>query len=143
MEGQKKRKDNVRYDSVPSVPGSVQVIHRCVTLSTSPIEGRSLPSPTDPAVADVLYFAAVAHLTLVTSKSAADAASMGLAFFGAATTLARALRAPVTLRDWGARVALLAAAARAARVDAAAPQELLSEGMLAAVELCLHVRSNL
>lgn len=92
----------------------------------------------NPHVADLLYNAAVALLSLLTTSD--DLASIGLAFYGAAPTLARVLRAPRTLRDWGARVVVLAVAARVSTVDDDAARQLLREGMLAAVELALHVR---
>ena len=86
-----------------------------------------------------LYQAALVFLALTSSSP--EAVSISLAFYGAATTLARALRAPRTLRDWGARVIVLAAVLQVASVDTDAARQLIREGMLATVELSLHVRT--
>lgn len=116
------------------------MIRHCATLpAIHPPTGHAPATPpSDPAIADTLYQAALAYLALISTSE--DAAQMSLAFFGAAATLARVLRAPRTLRDWGARVVVLAVVAQAALVDDAAALQLLSEGMLATVELSLHVR---
>lgn len=119
----------------------MQAINTCAKLPVR--RGASSSPPTadrdNPHVADLLYHAAVALLSLLAASD--DLASIGLAFYGAAPTLERVLRAPRTLRDWGARVVVLAVAARLSTVDDDAARQLLREGMLAAVELALHVRS--
>lgn len=123
----------------------LQVIQKCATVpaiqipAQGPIISPPQNPPGDPAIADTLYQAALAFLAL--TASSADAVSISLAFFGAATTLARALRAPRTLRDWGARVIVLAAVVQVASIDTDAARQLIREGMLATVELSLHVRT--
>ena len=118
----------------------MQAINTCARLPVRRSVAAAPPTADkdDPNVADVLYHSAVSLLSLLATSD--DLASIGLAFYGAAPTLARTLRAPRTLRDWGARVVVLALAARVATVDDDAARQLLREGMLAAVELALHVR---
>eukprot|EP00892_Ulva_mutabilis_P011206 jgi/Ulvmu1/8458/UM043_0038.1 len=120
----------------------LKTVNTCAKLPVRRTASAAAPTADqdDPNVADVLYHAAVALLSLLAASD--DLASIGLAFYGAAPTLASALRAPRTLRDWGARVVVLAVAARVAAVDDDAARQLLREGMLAAVELALHVSTE-
>jgi hypothetical protein len=122
----------------------MQVIQKCATLPAMPVPAQGPPKTpphnpqSDSIIADQLYQAAVAFLALAVSSP--DAVSISLAFYGAATTLVRALRAPRTLRDWGARVVVLAAVVQVASIDTNAVQQLIREGVVATVELSLHVR---
>jgi hypothetical protein len=89
-------------------------------------------------VSDHLYHAAVALLAMLADSP--PMCSMCLAFCDGAAAVSRALRMRRVGDDWGARVCALGAAACLARVDDAAAEALLAQGLFATVEQSLFVR---